>query len=177
MRNWHRRLSIYVGALMLLIAISGIALQIEMMLVDRSSLPGEDDGKPIAAAVAEAEIEKLVASTLAGARRQTKGAIIGLDFRFFGPRPSVEVVVAEPEMRKLKLDARTGELFDAEAREDGFDWHRFLLDLHRGAIIGTTGLWISILCGVVLAILSVTGVVMYIQMYLRRRQSKPGFHW
>ena len=52
MRNRHRRLSIYVGALMLLIANSGIALQIAMMLVDRSGMPGGEDGKPITGAVA-----------------------------------------------------------------------------------------------------------------------------
>jgi hypothetical protein len=31
MRNWHRRLSIYTGILMLIIAVSGVALQVEMM--------------------------------------------------------------------------------------------------------------------------------------------------
>jgi hypothetical protein len=59
----------------------------------------------------------------------------------------------------------------------GRDWHRFLLDLHRGAIIGTAGLWISLVCGAVLSILAVTGFVLYLQMYLRRRISKPGFFW
>jgi hypothetical protein len=32
-------------------------------------------------------------------------------------------------------------------------------------------------CGAVLTILAVTGLGLYLQMYLRRRISKPGFFW
>jgi hypothetical protein len=157
---------------MFIIAVSGVALQIEMMNDGTKNVSSHD--KPTGPS--DAELRGLLESSLAGVHRHTQGAVLSIDIRVSGPRASSEVVIADPQIRKLRLDARTGEMLDG-AGKNVRDWHRFLLDLHRGAIIGTAGLWISLVCGAVLAILAVTGLVLYLQMYVRRRISKPGFFW
>jgi hypothetical protein len=175
MRQWHRRLSIFVAVFMFFIASTGALLQAESML-------GGDDGpggppppqagaagpQPPAGASDE-QIQALMASALAGVHRQTHGGtILGIELRFSGA-PTAEVVVADPQMRRLRLDARTGKPLDESSKPGGRDLHGILLDLHRGAFAGSAGLWISLFCGVVLVVLSVTGLTIYLQAWLRRR--------
>lgn len=58
------------------------------------------------------------------------------------------------------------------------DLHLFLLQLHRGDLFGPVGTWISILCGVALVILSVTGLWVYIDLLRRRlKGDRRGLFW
>jgi len=49
--------------------------------------------------------------------------------------------------------------------------HNLLQDLHRGSIIGLPGHLLGFLAGVSLTFLSVTGIVMYVQLLKRRRSN------
>jgi hypothetical protein len=175
MRQWHRRLSIFAAVFMFFIALTGALLQAESMLGGDAS-PGGGPPPPGAGAAAlqppagvtDAQAQALLASALAGVHRQSGGNVLGIELRF-GGRPTAEVVVAEPQMRRIRLDARTGQPLDGASQRGGRDLHGILLDLHRGAFAGSTGLWISLLCGVALVVLSVTGLTIYLQAWLRRR--------
>ena len=174
MRQWHRRLGIFAAVFMFFIALTGALLQAESML-------GGDEGKggppPSAAGVSDEQARALLASALAGVHRQSAGAILGIELRF-GGAPTAEAVVAEPQMRRIRLDARTGRPLDDASKRGGRDLHGILLDLHRGAFAGSAGLWISLLCGVVLVLLSVTGLTIYLQAWRRRRAGgQPRFVW
>jgi uncharacterized iron-regulated membrane protein len=62
---------------------------------------------------------------------------------------------------------------DGAAREppplrEGLNWHGFLQGIHAGYIWGTFGRILSLLAGVALTILSVTGAWVYIDMFRRR---------
>ena len=183
MRQWHRRLSIFVAVFMFFIALTGALLQAESMLGGDASPGGPP---PTAGAAApqppagacDEQAQALMASALAGAHRQSTGAILGIELRLVGGAPTAEVVVAEPQMRRLRLDARTGQPLDGASQRGGRDLHGILLDLHRGAFAGSAGLWVSLLCGVVLVVLSVTGLTIYLQAWLRRRANGHGaFVW
>jgi uncharacterized iron-regulated membrane protein len=171
MRTWHRRTSIFVAVFMLVIAVTGVVLQAEMRFGEQGGTGGPPPGAGTGAAgPTDAEVQALVASSLAGLRRQTQGPLMGVDLRLMGPAPSAEFVVSDPSPRKLRLDARSGALLDAGAPAGGLDLHRFLLELHRGTLFGDVGYWVSVACGLVLAVLSVTGLVLYVQMLRRRLQ-------
>ncbi len=87
-------------------------------------------------------------------------------------------MLAEPALRKLRLDARTGAPLDESSRPGRRDWHGVLLDLHRGEFAGAAGLWISLACGVALTALSLTGLTVYVQAWRRRRANgQPSFFW
>lgn len=174
MRNWHRRLSIYIGIFMFVIAVSGVALQFEMMSNGPKNTASANQPVPRS----DADLQKMFSASLAGMRHDSRSPILGVDMRINGTHPFTEFVVADRGIRKILVDAKTGEIVGGKtSRNDASDWHLFLLELHRGSMAGTTGLWISITCGIVLGILSVTGLGLYIQMYLRRRHNKPGFFW
>lgn len=179
MRQWHRRLSIFVAVFMSFIAATGALLQAESMLGgDGPGGPpppqagaGGAAGPQPPAGVSDEQVQALMAATLAGVHRQAAGGtILGIELRF-GGAPTAEVVVADPQMRRLRLDARTGQPLDTASKTGGRDLHGILLDLHRGAFAGSPGLWISLLCGVVLVVLSVTGLTIYLQAWLRRRSA------
>lgn len=182
MRTWHRRLSIFVGAFMLVIACTGVWLQVEELL----KTGGGPGGPPPPAAVGpgaapraidEAQVQALVAQVLAGARRSApQGRLLGFDLRLAGPQPMAEVVILDAAgPRRLRLDARSGEPIGAA---EGGGLHRLMLELHRGDIVGRSGNWIGLICGAVLAVLSLTGLWLYLQMWRRRSGAKmKGFVW
>ena len=180
MRQWHRRISIFAAVFMFFIALTGALLQAESMLGgdDGPGGPPPAAGVPQApAGVSDEQARALLASALAGVHRQSTGAVLGIELRF-GGAPTAEAVVAEPQMRRIRLDARTGQLLDDASKRGGRDLHGILLDLHRGAFAGSAGLWISLLCGVVLVVLSVTGLTIYLQAWLRRRAAgQDRFVW
>lgn len=183
MREWHRRLSIFVGVFMFVIACTGVWLQVEELLKAGGG-PGGPPPPPGAAgpgaalpAIDEAQVQALVANVLAGAKRNApQGRLLGFDLRLAGPQPMAEVVILDPAgPRRQRLDARSGEPIGA-AESDGL--HRLMLELHRGDIVGKSGNWIGLACGAVLAVLSLTGVWLYLQMWRRRSVAKmKGFVW
>ncbi len=61
-------------------------------------------------------------------------------------------------------------LVGTEAKVHGRDLHLLLLRLHRGDIIGKTGNAVSLVSGVALVVLCVTGAVLYGKMLLQRIQ-------
>jgi len=130
-RQWHRRISLVVGVFMLFIALTGALLQGETMLAGRGNAGGPPAGMRAPAAVSDDEVRALLATSLAGARRLSAGTLMGIELRLVGT-PTAEVVVAEPALRKLRLDARTGAPLDASSQPGRRDLHAVLLDLHRG---------------------------------------------
>jgi hypothetical protein len=56
--------------------------------------------------------------------------------------------------------------------------HNLLQNLHAGYFMGTFGRWLSITMAVGLFALSITGIVMYVQLYsARARMGRSGFFW
>ncbi len=81
-------------------------------------------------------------------------------------------------MRKLRLDASTGLPLDERSQTGRRDWHGVLLDLHNGEFAGATGQLVSLACGVALAVLSITGLTVYLQAWRRRRTAgQRGLFW
>jgi uncharacterized iron-regulated membrane protein len=86
-------------------------------------------------------------------------------------RPVGEMrVAAGLRERNLSFDVRTGEPIVEPAPQvrQEFDLRSFMLQLHRGDILRTSGNWISLACGLSLFTLSVTGLIVYVRMFLRR---------
>lgn len=56
--------------------------------------------------------------------------------------------------------------------------HNTLQDIHAGYVMGTTGRIISILMALGLLTLSITGIVMYVQMHgMRKKINRHGVFW
>lgn len=84
--------------------------------------------------------------------------------QFKGPQPTVEMFLGKPaggEDRKLVFDAATGRLLRTEAYVDKPFIHR----LHSGEVFGDGGLVVAMVWGLALAVLTVTGIVIYARMW------------
>lgn len=186
LRKYHRWISISVAAIMLVIAITGIFLQIESML---NASGGPPDNPPVnATGVAGAEgktvltdeqLAQLFATVLANVRKQAPTASIDfVQLRLMGGAPEVEVMAASPQPHRLRFDAMTGAPIVSDASSERMDLHRLLMEIHNGEIIGLPGIWLSILSGVALVLLCVSGILVYYNVYRRRVQSgRHGFFW
>lgn len=87
-----------------------------------------------------------------------------------------EVTFATPEPQLLAFDATTGA---ASPPPPGLgQLHATLLRIHRGDLIGPTGVWLSIASGLALIGLAVTGLIVYLRMFLARTQiNRRAFFW
>ena len=95
------------------------------------------------------------------------------------------VIGGEGEARQLVYDARTG----APMRETesgypevgfpfGWQTHQWAKQVHNGSMIGLTGRGISLLSGLALLYLSISGIVMYLNLYRRRaRNGRKALFW
>ena len=84
--------------------------------------------------------------------------------QFKGRQPTVEVFTGKPgggEDRKLVFDARTGLLLKTESYVDKPFIHR----LHSGEAFGDGGLVVAMVWGLALALLTVTGIIIYLRMW------------
>lgn len=105
-----------------------------------------------------------VARALAAVNAKSPGAPIDkIEFQFKGENPTVTIFTGKPtggEDRKFVVSAKTGAI---ESIEDYSD-KAFLLRLHSGEAFGDGGLVVSMLWGLALAILSITGLIIYLRI-------------
>jgi uncharacterized iron-regulated membrane protein len=90
-----------------------------------------------------------------------------IETQFKGPSPTVSVFTGKPgggEDRRLVFDANTGALIKNESYAD----KPFLTRLHSGEAFGDGGLVVAMFWGTALAILGVTGLVIYWSMRGKR---------
>jgi uncharacterized iron-regulated membrane protein len=95
------------------------------------------------------------------------------------------VISGEADARQLVYNARTG----AAMRETepgypvtgfpfGWQAHQWAKQVHNGSLVGLTGRWISLLSGLALLYLSISGTVMYANLWRRRaRNGKRALFW
>ncbi|MBB3925657.1 putative iron-regulated membrane protein [Sphingobium jiangsuense] len=175
LRRWHRWAAIPAGLLLFFVALTGVLLHLDMIRLGQQP-PGH--GTPVRQAAqplpSNAELAAMVARVADAARADPALEVRTIQIDLTGPRITVGAGAGgAPGGARLLLDARTGERITPPAPPA--DYHYVLQDLHAGYFLGWTGRILSILCGIALAILSVTGVQLWWDM--RRRGRKKGLYW
>ena len=168
-RKWHRWIGFPAVVFLLFAATTGI-------LVAGTEFFGEEEAvreatrdlvSPVSLASAtETWVGPVQRALATGATRVGNAPVDKITIEFKGDQPRVVVFVGKPrggEDRKLVLDARTGALVSEEAYAD----KPFLYRLHSGEAFGDGGLVLAMLWGLALIVLTVTGLIIYLQM--RRR--------
>jgi len=109
-----------------------------------------------------------IARAITGAASVSANAPIDkIETQFKGPSPTVTIFTGKPtggEDRKLVFNANTGALVSNETYAD----KPFLYRLHSGEAFGDGGLVVAMFWGTALAILGVTGLVIYWSMRGKR---------
>ena len=105
-----------------------------------------------------------VARAVAAVNAKSAGAPIDkIELQFKSDNPTVTIFTGKPaggEDKKFIVSAKTGAI---ESIEDYTD-KAFLLRLHSGEAFGDGGLVVSMLWGLSLAVLSVTGLIIYLRI-------------
>lgn len=175
MRRWHRWLALPAGVFLFLIALTGVLLHLDMMRLGQHP-PGHEPSRPVPAQPmpSDAELARMIARIADAARHQPGLGARNLQVDLSGDRITlVAGTGGPPGSPQIKLDAKTGRVVIDPLRPA--DFHYILQDLHAGYFFGWTGRILSVLCGLSLIVLSVTGLQMWWDM--RRRRRKPALFW
>ena len=153
MRKWHRWVSLLSSVIMGFIAATGLLLQLDWYFGGRTppSGLGEPPGGPRPAEAAPAP----------------------------GGAPLAVAAAVAPPAPGGGPGAPGGEGGATQGWIKGYkSLHNVLQNLHAGYFMGTFGRWLSIAMATGLFALSITGIVMYVQLYgARKKLGRSGLFW
>ena len=93
----------------------------------------------------------------------------GVDVRLKGEHPTLVLHTASGTQRWLfTVNAVTGQI-EKQSQEEG---ESFIRRLHSGEVFGDAGVFLGILWGLALVALTVTGTILYGQMWRTRRRTR-----
>jgi uncharacterized iron-regulated membrane protein len=190
-RTAHRSLAVAASFCLLWVAVTGVLCSIGSLGVSyyRTITHGKRPGLTVdmSSPLSDAELAPMLATTLASQRAAHPDQPIKVvRLRYFAGMPQGVVVYGGPQdTRQAAFDTRTGGVAPLTAANypftgQTFGWQgdQILKGLHRGDFIGLPGRWVSLATGLSLLFLSVSGAVMYLDLWNRRRRSgRPALFW
>jgi uncharacterized iron-regulated membrane protein len=178
MRAYHRWFGIVAAVFMIFIAATGLALQVDL-IVTGNPVPGSEPAPPPIAAdpPTPAAAGAIVARALAAARRADPAlAVAHADISFAHGGSRVTLGGAGPFAAAVNYDPASGAITPLQPLKPG--WHNWLQDLHAGYVFGPIGRAISMTMAVSLLVLGITGLLLYLDMFKRRRRTgRTAFFW
>lgn len=165
-RKWHRWIAFPATIFLLFASITGMALAItEFFGADEALREATRDlVSPVSISGADTAWSAPIRRALAAVDASSPGAPIDrIETQFKGDHPTVTIFTGKPtggEDKKYIVDAKTGTI---DRTEDYAD-KPFLNRLHSGEAFGDGGLVVAMFWGLALAILSVTGLIIYLRI-------------
>jgi uncharacterized iron-regulated membrane protein len=172
-RSLHRAVAITAAAFIVVVVFSGTFEALNsggtaLFRIRHNNLrPGltADVSSPLA----DADLPAMLATTLTALRATSPDAPIKvLRLRYFAGMPQGVVVTGGEEPRQLAFNAGTGQRarfqgpgYPETGMGFGWQWDQWVKKIHRGDAFGLTGRWMSLLTGLSLLYLSLSGAVMY----------------
>jgi hypothetical protein len=168
MRNFHRWISTVAMVFLLYVAVTGLLLAIDGVTAPNFGPPGGAAPVPAGAAARtpmnSGDIERSAADAI-------RTALAG---RAAGDIPMIDLQIRSESGTPITTVNFGGGGGGAALPPDVL-WrvkmHDLLQHLHRGSIVGIPGQVIDVLTGISFSILAFTGIVMYLQMLKRRKQT------
>src|SRR3954464_12139972 len=170
-RKWHRWIAFPATLFLLFASITGFVLAFTEFFGAEEALREATRSlvSPVTSASAPSAWTDPIARAVKIVNDSAPGAPIDkIELQFKGDHPPVSVFTGKPsggEDRKFVVAAATGTLDQVEAYTD----KAFLIRLHSGEAFGDGGLVVAMLWALALAVLSVTGLI----IYLRIRKPNP----
>ncbi len=173
MRQIHRWISLVAALFLLIVATTGVILQVQR-------LTGEDEDRDQAAlgvlAMPADAYGPMLAKTLEVARgREPRRPITSIELQMARDGPQGVVTFPGDPGRQITVDPRDGKVLKDEAHEA----ESLILRIHSGEILGKPGVVLGVFWGSALVLLSITGFIVYLELYRRRRKAsgKNGLFW
>lgn len=195
-RTLHRAFAIVCALFLTILVASGLWLAVESLvfgyrMADQFAQAKATGRPPVTIAdgftpLPDQQVAQLAQGTIAAYRADYPNLPPrAVRLRVYAGYPQGVVISGDTEARQLVYNARTG----APMRETepgypktgfpfGWQVHQWAKQVHNGTIIGLTGRAISLLSGIALLYLSVSGIIMYLTLWRRRaRNSRKGLFW
>lgn len=179
MRAFHRWFGLVSAILMTGIGITGTALQLDLFWTGDQPPQAHAEAPVAAVSLPDNDaIGKMASEAVALVRaEQPKLAISMVQIDFAPDGAKVKVGGSGRMSPSTTVDMATHKILPPPPpRKQGY--HGILQDIHAGYFMGMTGRIISIVMGLALALLGVTGLIVYIDMFKRRKAGgKTGLFW
>ena len=191
-RNVHRWTAVVCGVLVLWIAVTGLALSIDNFgaFISIATTPKSHGVDPFAGDLSkplkDEELAGMTRTTLAAFNRVEPGqGLKVIRLRYFVGYPQGVVVAADAATSQFVFNAVSGQRMSMHEAgypnlnfPSGWEWHQRLKRLHRGDFFGMPGRWLDTVGALALVYLCLSGIVMYVQLWLaRRRNGRKALVW
>ena len=166
LRQWHRWIGFPATVFLLLASVSGIWLAgVEFFGADEAL---REKTRVLVSPVTTQTPDADFAAGLAKARAAVAAKVgaVPVDkiaWQFKGDQPAIVFYLGKPtggEDRKVTCDARDGHVLGVEDYTD----KSFMLRLHSGEVFGDGGLVLAMFWGLALALLTISGILIYFKM-------------
>jgi hypothetical protein len=189
MRHVHRWIMTVVAILLVYWVISGLIMAIYDVSDSRQSWAREGGGAGARAVspLPQEDLDPMLAVALRSVRSAASAKpVTALALRMVDGAPLAIVAVGGSAPEQFIFDARSGsklsELPEGPPDAPGAagslfmptylpSLHNDIKDWHRGNALGDLGVWLALTTGIGLLLLTLTGLWVYFQMYVRRRSS------
>jgi uncharacterized iron-regulated membrane protein len=185
-RSLHRLIGLIAALLLSVVALSGSVLAASSLGVAIRGGVRPGLTADVSAPLPDANLPAMLHTGVTAQKASNGNSPVKLlRLRFFAGMPQVVFVWGDDDVRQTAFNADTGRV--AGLSEPGypdpgvlFGWNvtQTAKRIHRGDVIGLSGRWMDLLTGAALLYLSVSGVIMYVELWRKRQQrGLQGFFW
>jgi hypothetical protein len=189
LRGLHRAVSVVAAVFLVCMAFSGtwIGYESSVNALGRADAGGGPSGprrNPIDFIVPlrDNEVQDMTTITVQAMQRlHSDAAIKAIRLRIYGQMKQGVVITGGEETKQLGFNADTGQpagLSEPSYPQSGFPFgvqvHENIKHFHSGAMFGVSGRLMNLLAGLSLLTLSISGIIMYSDMWLKRRIAGRG---
>jgi len=173
-RRWHRWAAIPAAVFLMIVSLTGVLIHLDLWRTGTTPPTIEIQNYPPLDPLPPTEDLAKIVTQIADIARDEKGvpvrfisiAMIGGEITAVaGPLP----YAAGPH---IKMNGRTGERIPPPPQQTSF--YVKLQDIHAGYMFGLSGRILSVLCGIALLILCVTGLQVWWDL---KKRGKKGMYW
>ena len=169
MRKIHRWVAVTVSILLLIVAITGVVLQVQKLTNGGEEEDVESFRGAFSTATTNNAYAVLLERTVNAARTAAQGApVASIELRLSGDIPEGVVTMPGEPGRRIIINAQTGKV----TSDEEYERESLFLRIHSGEILGEPGVVLGVLWGLGLTALSLTGIWMYLVMYAKRRAAR-----
>ncbi len=196
-RSLHRSIAVVAAVFLLVVSVSGTLLSFDSFVlgiyIDLHQSPGKHPREfpagmnaDYSSPLRDAEIPGMVQTTLNGfkaARGTTPIKVIRV--RYFSGMPQGAIVTGGEDTAQWIFNAASGRRvsmtepnYPFTGFPFGWEEHELVKKIHRGDALGVPGRLMDVFAGCSLVFLSISGLIMYLDLWNRRRRiGRSGLFW
>ncbi len=193
-RTLHRCIALLAAAFVTVATLSGFVLAIDSLghgLYMAALRAGGGSSSKVRFAdasspLSDSEVPGLLRTSLGAFRAsEPHSPIKVIRLRHFAGMPQGVIIAGDEDTRQLVFNAETGRRvgmtepgYPETGQPFGWEEHQLMKQIHRGDWLGLSGRWMDLIAGLSMIFLSVSGIVMYVSAWNRRRGAgRAAFFW